>query len=179
MEVVQGDVHPGGQPHSRVRESLRRQAVHAIAVAPGVTLPIHVGEVAQRIEAVAESHPTTRGRAIGVVIAGVVQRRVVVEVFLNVDQGVALDLAADDRRIRRRVAARERLEQSGDVVGEGGKTYSLSLRLVNRAYHQGRTEQELRQTSHGVHLVSPPVAGKQGPGCIDRTSVGTVCYSRM
>ncbi len=69
-------------------------------------------------DARANAHATARRRTIGMVIAGVVKIGMIVEILLNIDDGIAANFAADYFRIGRRTAAGEWFEQAGNVVSQ-------------------------------------------------------------
>lgn len=83
VRVVEVEEDALGQPHPGEREALRGQAVGARALVPLHPLEVVERVVRKGVEAVAHGRAAARRRAVGVVVARV-QRRVVVEVLLDV-----------------------------------------------------------------------------------------------
>jgi hypothetical protein len=156
VHVVEVDEDALGQPDPRERKALGRKAVGA-----GAVVPLHPLEVVERVvregvEPVAEGHTATGRRAVRVVVARV-QRRVVVEVLLHVDDVVRPETRGEQRGVHLRVPGAQQLREARDVVREdveaaggggggsgGGRDGGGEPGEGQRAGHQGTDE-----SSHG------------------------------
>src|SRR3990170_243956 len=89
-----------------------------------------------------------------VIVAGVVQGSVIVEVFLHIDQCIALDPATDDRRVDVRITAREGLQQSGDVITQRGKSAAVGRRRQTGSQSETAGQQQRELPVRNLHVVA-------------------------
>lgn len=142
--VVDVQQHPVVQPHLHVAEALRCEAIGAVALVPLDPGEVVEGIVAQRVEAIADGGTAAGGRAVGMVVAGV-ERSVVVEVFLHVNQRIRRQFRCQQRRIGGGVAAGDALRQAGDVIGEYVEDADAGLGVGDTGAGQGRTDSDAEQ----------------------------------
>ena len=153
MQIVDVDVHTFCQSGACQGKAFWGQAVDAIAGIPADPIPVGVCKTAHAVKTATDSHTSGGGRAIGVVVTGVVQRRVVVEIFLDVDDVKFVDVAADllGGGLPVGVCAGKDFQQSGDVVGQGaeGSGVGLDRGMQQAKWHQrSEVANDVFQVSH-------------------------------
>lgn len=130
VRVVDVQQHAVGQAHAHVTETLRGQAVGAVALVPLDPGEVVEGIVAERVEPVAERGTATGGSTVGMRVASV-KRGVVVEVFLHVDQPVRRQFRCEQCGVGGRRSAGQAFGQAGDVVGQHVEYADVRLRLCD------------------------------------------------
>lgn len=126
VEVVDVDIHALGRIPAHEREALRRQTIRARSIR--ADFPLNTDKIdpvpsRHSIHTASERHSAGSSSAEGMVI-GLVDRGVVVEVFLHVDNVVAIlrevlaYLSGVVGFVAGHVVSLKDLRETGDVVGE-------------------------------------------------------------
>lgn len=160
VQIVEVKVDALVNPCPHEGESLGRQTVvvvvqDSIALVPLGPLKVNPGVVAQRVQTIANASTAAGGGPVRMSVV-LVERRVVVEVLLNMDDVVRLlvggELLADEHGVGRLVAGftivLEDLRQTGDVEGEHVELATGSCRCVDSADAERRRGSEDLSDAH-------------------------------